>query len=83
MAGSWAGYAVIAPTSRSVSDCYFCKVTTVIGFGMDDKTGKAMIVFLAVGAVGIFLKSAWDDAKNQAKEAANLRPRWTDKNRWE
>jgi hypothetical protein len=50
---------------------------------MGDKTGKELMVLLAVGAGGVFLKNAWDDAKKQAEKAANPRSRWTDKNRWE
>ena len=50
---------------------------------MEDKTVKALMVALFAVPVGIFLKSAWDEAKKQAAEAANPRPRWTDKNRWE
>jgi hypothetical protein len=50
---------------------------------MEDKTVKRLVLLSAVGAVGMFLKGAWDDAKEQAVEAANPRFRWTDKNRWE
>lgn len=50
---------------------------------MEDKTLKVLLVAFAVGTVGVFLKSAWNDAKEQAEEAANPPYRWTDKNRWE
>jgi hypothetical protein len=38
---------------------------------------------LFVGLAGAFFKSAWDDAKEQAEEAANPRVRWTDAARWD
>lgn len=50
---------------------------------MEDRKFKALMVAFAVGAAGVFLKGAWDDAKEQAEEAANPPYRWTDKNRWE
>lgn len=49
----------------------------------EEKTVLAVFVAIGVGLVGIFLKSAWNDAKKQAEEAANPPFRWTDKNRWE
>jgi hypothetical protein len=53
---------------------------------MADRTFKVVMGAMAAVAlvpVGQFLKSAWDDAKEQADEAANPRQPWTDKNRWE
>ncbi|HEX9227871.1 MAG TPA: hypothetical protein VF885_14700 [Arthrobacter sp.] len=46
---------------------------------MGDKTIKTLLVALVVGAVGVFFKTAWDDAE----EAAEPSYRWFDKNRWE
>lgn len=50
---------------------------------MGDTKFKALMVALVVGAVGVFLKGAWDDAQEQIQEAANPPYRWSDKNRWE
>jgi hypothetical protein len=50
---------------------------------MGDKTFKAVMIALVAVPVSLFLKSAWDDAKAQAEEAANPRVRWTDAARWE
>lgn len=50
---------------------------------MGVKTFKAVILALVAVPVGLFLKSAWDDAEKQAEEAANPRVRWTDAARWE
>lgn len=50
---------------------------------MENKTLKVLLAAFAVGVVGVFLRGAWNDAKEQAEEAANPAYRWTDKNRWE
>lgn len=55
----------------------------LIEAGMGDTKFKALMVALVVGAVGVFLKGAWDDAQEQIQEAANPPYRWSDKNRWE
>lgn len=49
----------------------------------EEKTVLAVGVAFGAVLVTIFLKSAWNDAKKQAEEAANPPFRWTDKNRWE
>lgn len=49
----------------------------------EEKTVLAVFAVIGVGLVTIFLKSAWNDAKKEAEEAANPPFRWTDKNRWE
>ncbi|CAH0136401.1 hypothetical protein SRABI26_00358 [Arthrobacter sp. Bi26] len=48
-----------------------------------EKTTWAVLGAILVGSIGLFFKDAWDDAQEQAEEAANPRVRWTDKNRWE
>lgn len=50
---------------------------------MEDKTLKAVMLALLAVPVGLFLKSAWGDAKEQAEEAANPHVRWFDENRWD
>lgn len=50
---------------------------------MGEKTVKAVMLALLAVPVGLFLKGAWDDAKEQAEEAANPHVRWTDAARWE
>lgn len=46
---------------------------------MRDKTIMTLMAAVAVGAVGVFFKGAWSDAKEAAKPSY----RWFDKNRWE
>jgi cytochrome c-type biogenesis protein CcmH/NrfF len=48
---------------------------------MGDKTFKAVMIALVAVPVGLFLRSAWGDAKEQAEEAANRHVRWTDEAR--
>ena len=50
---------------------------------MDDKTAVKVIGLFVLGAAALFLKGAWDDAKNQLEEEQNPRTRWTDANRWD
>lgn len=54
----------------------------LMGAGMVKAVGT-LIAAIFVGTAAHFLKDAWDDAKEQAEEAANPRERWTDKNRFE
>lgn len=72
-----------SPTFTPLEDYYHYIITTLIGAGMEVKTVKRLVLLIAAGAVGMFLKGAWVDAKEQAEEAANPQFRWTDKNRWE
>lgn len=48
-----------------------------------NKTGLTLLAAIGVGLISLFLKDVWDDAKEQAHEAANPRQPWRDKNRWE
>ena len=54
-----------------------------MGAGVQDKKFTTLLIAMVAVPVGMFLKSVWDDAKEQAEEAANPHVRWFDKNRWE
>lgn len=57
----------------------------LIGEDMDnfEKVAWTGVAALFALAARSFFKSAWNDAKAQAEEAANPRTRWTDAARWE